>query len=221
MTTAPPRLLTARHWHSRRSAAGSGIVFGVLMLTAMVMLRIALDAGGLPELRTDPGRRRLVRWSLNLVPFAGIAFLWFVGVIRDQLGDVEDRLFSTVFLGSGLLFLAMFFGAAATTTSLVRISTDVDSDVVVWSYGSTSAHAFMSIYAMRMAAVFVISVSTVGIRTAALPRWASLLGYLVALLLLVAADAQKWVQLLFPVWVLLVSVVILVTRPPARDAEPG
>ena len=60
-----------------------------------------------------------------------------------------------------------------------------------------------------------------GIRTAALPRWASLLGYLVALLLLVAADAQKWVQLLFPVWVLLVSVVILVTRPPARDAEPG
>ena len=221
MTTAPPRLLTARHWHSRRSAAGSGIVFGVLMLTAMVMLRIALDAGGLPELRTDPGRLRLVRWSLNLVPFAGIAFLWFVGVVRDQLGDVEDRLFSTVFLGSGLLFLAMFFGAAATTTSLVRISTDVDSDVVVWSYGSTSAHAFMSIYAMRMAAVFVISVSTVGIRTAALPRWASLLGYLVALLLLVAADAQKWVQLLFPVWVLLVSAVILVTRPPARDAEPG
>ena len=221
MTTAPPRLLTARHWHSRRSAAGSGIVFGVLMLTAMVMLRIALDAGGLPELRTDPGRLRLVRWSLNLVPFAGIAFLWFVGVVRDQLGDVEDRLFSTVFLGSGLLFLAMFFGAAATTTSLVRISTDVDSDVVVWSYGSTSAHAFMSIYAMRMAAVFVISVSTVGIRTAALPRWASLLGYLVALLLLVAADAQKWVQLLFPVWVLLVSVVILVTRPPAPDAEPG
>jgi hypothetical protein len=221
VTTAPPRLLTARHWHSRRSAAGAGIVFGVLMLTAMVMLRIALDAGGLPELRTDPGRLRLVRWSLNLVPFAGIAFLWFVGVVRDQLGDVEDRLFSTVFLGSGLLFLAMFFGAAATTTSLVRISTDVDSDVVVWSYGSTSAHAFMSIYAMRMAAVFVISVSTVGIRTAALPRWASLLGYLVALLLLVAADAQKWVQLLFPVWVLLVSVVILVTRPPARDAEPG
>ena len=221
VTTAPPRLLTARHWHSRRSAAGAGIVFGVLMLAAMVMLRIALDAGGLAELRTDPGRLRLVRWSLNLVPFAGIAFLWFVGVVRDQLGDVEDRLFSTVFLGSGLLFLAMFFGAAATTTSLVRISTDVDSDVVVWGYGSTSAHAFMSIYAMRMAAVFVISVSTVGIRTAALPRWTSLLGYLVALVLLVAADAQKWVQLLFPVWVLLVSVVILVTRPPARDAEPG
>jgi hypothetical protein len=79
----------------------------------------------------------------------------------------------------------------------------------------------MSIYAMRMAAVFVISVSTVGLRTAALPRWASLLGYAVALLLLIAADAQKWVQLLFPAWVLLVSVVILVTRPPARDAEPG
>src|SRR6476469_1986810 len=108
------------------------------MLAAMVMLRIALDAGGLAELRTDPGRLRLVRWSLNLVPFAGIAFLWFVGVVRDQLGDVEDRLFSTVFLGSGLLFLAMFFGGAATTTSLVELSARPSPDIEVWACGRDS-----------------------------------------------------------------------------------
>ena len=72
---------------------------------------------------------------------------------------------------------------------------------------------------MRMAAVFTISVSTVGLRTSALPRWVSYIGYLVALILLVAAGEQKWTQLMFPAWVLLVSVVILLTRPPSREAR--
>ena len=50
--------------------------------------------------------------ALNLVPFAGIAFLWFIGVLRDRIGEREDRFFATVFLGSGLLFVAMIFVAA-------------------------------------------------------------------------------------------------------------
>ena len=57
----------------------------------------------------------------HLVPFAGIAFLWFIGVVREQLGNVEDRLFSTVFLGSGLLFLAMLFIGAVNSTSLLAM----------------------------------------------------------------------------------------------------
>jgi hypothetical protein len=78
----------------------------------------------------------------------------------------------------------------------------------------------ISVYAMRMAAVFTLSVSTVGLRTSAVPRWVSILGYLVALILLVAAGEHKWFQLLFPSWVLLVSIVILLTRPPSRTATP-
>lgn len=56
---------------------------------------------------------KLVSFALNLVLYAGIAFLWFIGVIRDRLGEQEDRLFATVFLGSGLLFLALTFVGAA------------------------------------------------------------------------------------------------------------
>lgn len=74
----------------------------------------------------------------------------------------------------------------------------------------------MSVYAMRMAAVFTISVSTAARRTAALPRWVSYLGYLIALVLLVAAGEHRWTQLVFPSWVLLVSLVILFVRPPNR-----
>src|SRR6185436_9662962 len=120
--TIPEPALTARRWRSRRSAAVAGIVFAVLLIAALVMLRLAVAGESLEQVELDAGRRTLVRVALNLVPFAGIAFLWFIGVVRDQLGEVEDRLFSTVFLGSGLLFLAMLFQGAVTATSLVAMA---------------------------------------------------------------------------------------------------
>jgi len=212
-----PRL-EARFWRSRRSAAIAGIVFAVLLLTALTMLRLALSADSLESLESDAARRRLIRISLHLVPFAGIAFLWFIGVVRDQLGDVEDRLFSTVFLGSGLLFLAMLFVGAVTASSMTAMLAGPEVNADVWAFGRTNTQALVSVYAMRMAAVFTLSVSTVGLRTSAFPRWVAIVGYLVALLLMVAAGEHKWTQLVFPAWVLLVSLVILFTRPPARPA---
>ena len=106
MSTTTP-VLTAGFWRTRRAAAIAGIVFGVLLLTAMTMVRLAMSDDDYESLQTDGDRRAMIRLSLQLVPFAGIAFLWFIGVIREQLGAVEDRLFSTVFMGSGLLFLAL------------------------------------------------------------------------------------------------------------------
>ena len=57
--------------------------------------------------------------GLYLLPFAGIMFLWFVAVIRDQVGELEDRFFATVFFGSGLLFVATLFAAAAAASTPV------------------------------------------------------------------------------------------------------
>jgi hypothetical protein len=212
-------MLTARFWRSRRSAAIAGIVFGVLLLVALTMIRIALSEDTLQSLQTDAQRRGLIRLSLHLVPFAGIAFLWFIGVIRDQLGSVEDRLFSTVFLGSGLLFLAMLFVGAVLSSGLLAMFAAPSVNADLFAYGRNATQTLISVYAMRMAAVFTISVSTVVLRAAAMPRWVSYIGYLVALTLLVAAAEQKWTQLLFPAWVLLVSVVILFTRPSSSDGE--
>jgi len=177
--TVPAPLLTAAFWRSRRSAAIAGIVFGVLLLAAMTMLRIALSADSLQSLRTDPQRRTLIRLSLHLVPFAGIAFLWFIGVVRDQLGAIEDRLFSTVFLGSGLLFVAMLFVGAGTSTSLMATLAGTSVNAEVYAFGRNTIRSLFSVYAMRMAAVFTLAVSTVGIRTSGVPRWVCYLGYLV------------------------------------------
>ena len=153
------------------------------------------------------------------MPFAGIAFLWFIGVLRDQLGAVEDRLFSSVFLGSGVLFLAMLFLGAVNATSLMGLLVGSNSDVALFAFGRGTTQVLISVYAMRMAAVFTLSVSTVGLRTAALPRWVCYLGYLVGLTLMVAAARFQWSQLVFPAWVLLVSLVLLMTRPASPDID--
>jgi hypothetical protein len=217
-------VLTAAFWRTRRAAAVAGIVFGVLLLTAMVLARLAMSDTGYETLMSDGDRRDLIRVSLQLVPFAGIAFLWFIGVIREQLGAVEDRLFSTVFMGSGLLFLALLFSGAAISSSLILMLEQPNASADIWAYGRNTSQGLISVYAMRMAAVFTISVSTAGLRAAALPRWVSYLGYVVAVALLVGSADQEWLQLAFPAWVLLVSTAILVTHPrerAERDAMDG
>lgn len=148
------------------------------------MMRSALSEGSFQALQTDAQRQGLIRLSLHLVPFAGIAFLWFIGVARDQLGNVEDRLFSSVFLGSGLLFLVMLFIGAVTSTSLLTMLAGSNPNTGLFAYGRSTTQTLISVYAIRMAAVFTLSVSTVGLRTSAMPRWVVYLGYLVALTLL-------------------------------------
>ena len=212
MTTARSGI-TATFWRTRRSAAIAGIAFAVLLLAAFTLIHLAIGSGDPSSIQSDSHRQHLVRLGLHLVPFAGIAFLWFIGVVRDQLGESEDRLFSTVFLGSGLLFVAMLFEGAVTTDSLMTMVARPDVDTNLWLFGRDSTQTLVSVYALRMAAVFTLSVSTVGLRTAAVPKWVAYLGYATALALLVAAGEHRWIQLVFPIWVLLVSVVILLTKP--------
>ena len=217
-TVAPTR---GSFWRSRESAALAGVAFAVLLLAALIMSRIALTGSSLGALTADAGRRTLLGLSLNLVPFGGIAFLWFIGVLRDQLGDVEDRLFSTVFLGSGLLFLAMLFSGTVTTAALLAMLARSDADAELYAFGRSTTRLLVSVYSMRMAAVFTLSVSTVGLRMAALPRWVCYLGYLVGLTLMLVAGSFEWTQLVFPVWVFLVSVALLTTRRGNRSARSG
>src|SRR5260370_753445 len=100
-----------------RRAATAGIAFAVLLSVSLVLIRLALIASADQRVAgvwaTDSVHRNLVIFALNLIPYAGIAFLWFIGVVRDRMGQYEDRFFATVFLGSGLLFVAMLFAGAA------------------------------------------------------------------------------------------------------------
>jgi hypothetical protein len=198
---------------SPRSAAIAGIIFSVLYGTSMVLINISLPhepAAGFSWLETDV---RTVTLALNLIPYAGIAFLWFIGVIRDILSDMEDRLFSTVFLGSGLLFLALTFIGAALAGGLLS-SYAIESSVLIKSgvltYNRNVLHHIFNIYAIRMAGVFMISLASIWLRTGLMHRGWAFLTYGLALVLLLSIDYTMWVTLIFPGWVLVVSVYILI-----------
>ena len=98
----------------------------------------SLDAGTWVD---DDARRNAVSLSLQLLPFAGIAFLWFIGVLRDRIGSGEDRFFATVFLGSGLLFVAMFFVSGAMAAGLISTAAEASAGRLgsVWPFGRRSA----------------------------------------------------------------------------------
>jgi hypothetical protein len=205
-----------------RAAAVAGIVFAVLLITALVLLRISVPARpGVPGAwLTDSGRRAAVAIALNLIPFAGIAFLWFIGVLRDRIGEREDRLFATVFLGSGLLFVGMLFVAAAVAGATVAAasSTPPGTDVLDLSRNLTAS--LLNVYTMRMAAVFTLTTANIARRTAIVSRWLILVGLACALTLLIGIGISPWVELVFPAWILALSLEILVAGP-AAPAVPG
>jgi hypothetical protein len=198
-----------------RGVAVSGIAFSALYFASLVLVRLAVPAdptepGAWLE---DPGFRNWVRIALNLVPFTGIAFLWFMAVLRNRIGLLEDRFFATVFLGSGLLFVAMLFAAAAVARGLLDtfgtgVSLPVQSET--YGFGRGMAFALMNTFGMRMAAVFMFVTSTIGLRTAVLSRWVSFVGFAFGLVLLLVITDFAWIALLFPCWVLLVSTWILI-----------
>jgi hypothetical protein len=209
-----------------RAAAIAGIIFSLLLAFSQVLIRLAIPAT--PQeasaWRTDPTHKTLLGLGLSLVPFAGIAFLWFLGVVRDRLGAQEDRFFATVLLGSGLLFVAMLYVAAALAGGMFAAGatgTGTASFANLWQFGQSLTLTITTTYAMRMAGVFMIATSTITLRTAFMPRWLGYLGYALAVVLLVAASSVRWVELAFPVWVLLVSGRVLVEslRAPAEPQK--
>ncbi|KOV54370.1 hypothetical protein ADL00_30790 [Streptomyces sp. AS58] len=192
-----------------RAAGIAGVVFAILMAAAIVLVRLALPGGAdAEEITVDPAQRTAVQTALALLPFAGIAFLWFMGAVREQAGAGEDRFVSTVFLGSGLVFVATLFGSGAAA------GTVLDESQPHSPFGRHFAYVLLTTYAMRMAAVFIFTTSTIGRRLGVFPRPLVLLGYLAGLTLLVVGADVPWSELVLPAWALIVGVHILRGRRP-------
>jgi hypothetical protein len=220
-----------RRLRSPRSAAIAGIIYSILMTTGMVLVHnITRD---LPE---DITKDWLDAWSdrdsvaLILAPFAGIAFLWFTGVVRDRLGEHEDQLFATIFLSSGIITVVLFFVWAAIFAALMRTTSLAavglaDDDVYV--FGFALMNRIVGDYALRMAGVYMMAIGTIWTRSGIMPRWMTIITYVLALGFLLAAGWAREARFIFPVWVFVVSVYILVLNyrqthdPQARNKPSG
>ncbi|MBL8147183.1 MAG: hypothetical protein JNL34_12425 [Anaerolineae bacterium] len=232
MTAGPPnprieRIERAeRRLRTPRSAALAGILFSLLFGVCMLVIGMAFPEGIAESASGDlAAKRDMVLLALALIPFAGIAFLWFIGVVRDLLGEFEDQFFSTVFFGSGLLFLAMTFISAALAGGILGVElrgTISPAAQEALTFGRLVMYQISHNYAVRMAGVFMLSLGTIWYRTGLMPRWLALLTLFVAITLIIVFSQNFTVSLAFPAWVLLISIYILVRNrrsvPAAADA---
>lgn len=208
-----------------RAAAVAGILFSILMITSLVLIWISVPPNPLDEGGWLPVHWNTVNLALNLLPFAGIAFLWFIGVVRDRLGQAEDRFFATVFLGSGLLFLAMMFSSAAVAGGTISMFGAVSSQLIesgIYTFGRVVTYEIMNVYTLKMAGVFMLTTCTLSLRTKILPRWIIFIGFILALFLLLSLGLVTWAPVVFPLWILLISVHILLAnlkRPRLQDTQ--
>src|SRR5271167_684772 len=215
--------LIRQRMRTPRSAAIAGILFSLLFTSSLLLIWVSIPANPLGPASAVINHMKTLSFSLDLLPFAGIAFLWFIAVVRDRLGELEDRFFATVFLGSGLLFLAMLFASAAVAGGIIiayAARPEGLLDSATFTFARAVTYETMNLYAVKMAAVFMISTSTLTIRTGFTPRWIAFLGFACALLLLFSGRYIDWILLVFPLWVLLISIYILIDnlRRPSQTA---
>jgi hypothetical protein len=206
------------------AAAIAGLLFSLLLIASFALLRASVPADPQEPGSWLPTNANKVALAINLVPFAGIAFLWFIGVLRDRLGELEDRFFATVFFGSGLLFLGMLFLASAVVNGVLIAFAAKPEEMIgsaTFQFARAAIYATMNVYMVKMASVFMITTSTIALYTGIAPRWLAIFGYALALLLLFGSYYISWSFVIFPLWVFLLSVCILADNFRRRPQRNG
>jgi len=205
--------LSNRALRTPRAAAIAGILFAVLAITSHVLIQLSVPADLLDTSDWLEDQAKTVALALSLVPFAGIAFLWFMGVVRDRMGRLEDQFFSTLFFGSGYLYLGMTFASAAIAGGVLTLYA-LDPDMLigseVYALSRIVINRINTVYAVRMAGMFMFVLGTIWVRTQVMPRCLALVTYALALVLLISIGFTPWVTLLFPAWVFVISVYTLI-----------
>jgi hypothetical protein len=213
--------LTRASLKTPKAAAIAGVVFSILLIVIFWLFRNAVPADPLEPGLWLAASRNSVTIALNLIPFAGVAFLWFIGVLRDRLGQYEDRFFATIFFGSALLFLAMIFVSAAVIGALLLVSSSNEPGRLIstgtFQLARAIAYVLINVYAIKMAGVFLITTSTLVIYTKVAPRWIAILGYVLAAILILGSYYISWCFVVLPAWIFLISGYILIDnyRQPA------
>lgn len=200
---------------SPRAAAIAGILFSLLSMIIMVLVQDLVTVTP-TDINKDwlETNSNTVSLALGLVPFAGIAFLWFTGVLRDWLFDWKDRFFSTIFFGSGILFVGMLFVWAAAFGAVFGTYAAASERLAdgIFVFGHTFTNEILGDYTMRMAGVYMSTIGTIWVRTGGMPRWIIIITYIGAIVFVFFVGPIAKARFAFPCWVLLVSVYIFIYK---------
>lgn len=208
---AAPTRLTRRR--PVESAAAAGIVFSVTSVLSLVLLRALPHQWGdqATAWRAAQTNHRELTFGLGLASIAAVALLWFVAVVRRRVGELEDRFFSTVFLGSAIVYVCVWLVAAANLAApAMATGAPLSRDAI--QFADAIAAGLLLSVGPRIQAVFVASASTIFLHTSVLPNWVAYLGYTIAAVLFVVPLVSAPMGLAMPVFVFATSVMILVLR---------
>jgi hypothetical protein len=211
-----------------RMAAWSGVLFALLFTAGLILVRqapgLAAPDADYAEFYSSGAGGVLVVLGLYIVPFAGIACLWHMIATRTLLQVLRPRSWSEVphwlHLAAGVVFVSMMFGGSAAVGAvalLTQFSTAPLPPPDVARALSSVGYAMVFVYGVRAAGMYMITTTGLASSAGLFPRWLAVLSYLVAAFLLVSVTFHPAILLVFPAWVLLVSIVLLV-RPQGGGA---
>lgn len=197
-----------------------GIAHSVMIITAVFAVRHISPGSNATdeELRqfvsNDADMRILLFAGIYLIPFAGIAFVWFTVALRMWLETSINRLaplYANVLLVCGIIYVCLLFAAGASFSVLGLTSQYglADTSINYFRQFPHYGNTLLLVFAMRMAAMTVFTMSNLGRTRGILPRWFSYIGFLIGVVLLFTASLSPLVVLLFPVWILGFSLILL------------
>ena len=219
----PPLLArrVRRRMASVEAAAIAGIICAVGWTLSLSRLLRApgMDAteAEIVEYYADERATSAAMFWLQIMVVATIAFLWFVGVVRGRIGDREPRLFGTVFFGASIILAVLLFvgvsllAAPAVLASVGGRPPDPGAAAVTRS----AAAVVLSVFAPRIATLVMFSTAGLGRVTRALPKWLVWATYILGVIEFLDITVSRTTLFTVPAWIAVVSVVLLVRKPPA------
>ena len=197
-----------------------GVAFAVLLAVGLVLVHrspsLGASDGDYTAFYGDGGRTVLVTVGLYLVPFAGIAFLWHMTTVRlliRELSPAPSAIPYGLQVVSGGLFVGLLFAGSAAAGAVALLQDLGDGSVPGPDVGrslSGVGYALVFVYAVRMAGMYAITTTTLLLHAGLLPRWVALLSYLMAAAMLVSTTFHPALLLVFPGWVALAGLIVLV-----------
>jgi hypothetical protein len=201
------------------AAAIAGLVCAVGWSVGLRGLLVTPSIDASPEQITafyaDPDAGHNTLLLLQLLVVATLAFVWFVGVVRGRLGDAEPKLFGTAFLGGAVLLASVVLigtAALAAPSVLVDVGGKIPDPGAV-GISRAMAVILLSVVAPRVATLVVFSTATLGRSTGALPLWLVWLSYAIGTAEFINVTVAAPTIYLFPAWIAIVSIVLLIRRP--------
>jgi hypothetical protein len=209
-----------------RMSAVSGIVFAGLFVASLVLVRQAPGIAAPDRVYADfytVGKGNvLVTAGLYIVPFAGITYLWHMSATRtliESLPGSSSEVARWLQLASGVLFVCMLFTGTAAVGAVALLTVFSDTPLPSPEVARTltgAGYGMVFVFGVRAAGMYMITTTTLTRRRGLLPRWVAVVGYLGATFLLVSTTFHPATLLVFPGWVLLLSVVLLVAAGRSR-----